>query len=115
MTESSDAEVTPDAVVRTALQLLPIPAHPDDFWTRLDAALDAEPPLEMPVLPVRRVQVGEAARRPGLRGALGLELERDSALALVPPALRRTSNGLLARRGGRRGGGRRPRRGHPPG
>ena len=35
-------DVEPDGFVRTALQLLPIPAHDDDFWARLDTALEAE-------------------------------------------------------------------------
>ena len=46
-----DPEVDPDAIVRTALQLLPIPPHDDDFWTRLEATLDAEPPHVSPVEP----------------------------------------------------------------
>ena len=41
-------DVEPDGFVRTALQLLPIPAHDDDFWVRLDAALDAEGALPEP-------------------------------------------------------------------
>ena len=35
----SELEVTPDPVVRTALQRLPVPPHEDGFWARLDEAL----------------------------------------------------------------------------
>ena len=49
----------------------------------------------------RRPRPTPVARRP-----TWLELEHDPALALVPRALRRTSNGLLRRRRRRRGGGR---------
>ncbi len=83
----TDADVQPDVVVRTALQRLPVPAHADDFWARLEAALDAE-------------TITEPAWANGMVAAAPVEpsvrhLERDPALALVPGTLRRTSNALL--------------------
>jgi hypothetical protein len=92
--------VEDDPFVRTALQLLPVPAHEDDFWTRLDAALDAEPsrarsdlagrtpPLTEPV-----DVAGDPAPEPALRV---VELEPDRPLGLVPPGVRRRSNVVLS-------------------
>ena len=92
----SDMEVAPDPIIRTALQRLPIPAHADDFWTRLSAQidLDAAPApngrkvlVDAPDLPSRD-EGADAV--PSARAA-----EPDPALALVPKALRKTSNGVL--------------------
>jgi hypothetical protein len=84
-----------DPVVRTALKLLPIPDHDDDFWLRLEAALDAEAPhVPAPLERVRRVPVSDAAW--AIDDAPVRALELDSALAIVPPAFRRRSNALLA-------------------
>jgi hypothetical protein len=94
MTEGTEPELEPDVVVRAALQLLPVPAHDDDFWARLEAALDAEPPLEIPVEPVRRQLVADDAHDPAAASP-ALELERDGSLAVVPPTFRRTSNAVL--------------------
>ena len=91
-----EADIAPDVVVGTALKLLPIPAHDDEFWTHLEAALDAEAPLEMPVEP-HRVLIAEAAHDGGDRSARApVDLDDDSALALVPSAFRRPSNIVLA-------------------
>lgn len=90
----TDAEVPPDAIVRTALQLLPVPSHTDDFWARLEGALDDESTLAEPAPASRSVLVAAEAA-PTADAAPVLELERDPALALVPGALRRTSNALL--------------------
>jgi hypothetical protein len=38
----TDEVILPDEVVRTALQLLPIPPHGEGFWADVDRALDAE-------------------------------------------------------------------------
>ena len=88
----SEPEIPDDGIVQTALQLLPVPPHGDDFWTRLEHSLDAE---EGPA-------ADAAHRRPVLVPAAGrdaapevLELEPDHRLALVPPAFRRKSNALL--------------------
>ena len=96
-TRGPDPDLEPDAVVRTALQLLPIPAHGDEFWERLEAALDAEPPLEMPVEPGQRLLVASQPQDPAAASASGLvlELQPDHSLAVVPPAFRRTSNAVL--------------------
>ena len=88
--DGADPELEPDVVVGTALQLLPVPAHGDDFWARLEAALDAEPPLQVPVEPVR----GRGADDPAAPATV-IELEPDRSLAVVPPMFRRTSNAVL--------------------
>ena len=49
--------VQPDGIVRTALELLPIPPHDDDFWTRLEATLDADAPHVAPEGPVPQLVV----------------------------------------------------------
>ena len=81
--------VEPDAIVRTALHLLPIPPHGDDFWSRLEESLDAEVPVPLPVEPRPSVLVADPA--PPAPGPL----ERDTSLTLVPPAFRRASNAVL--------------------
>jgi hypothetical protein len=99
----TDPEIAPDGIVRTALQLLPVPAHEADFWTRLERSLDeAAAPVEPPA-DGRQVVVAAPnaapprSARPSPRdtGPAVLELERDPALAVVPGALRRTSNAIL--------------------
>jgi hypothetical protein len=91
-----DPAVAPDTVVRTALQLLPVPPHEDDFWARLEAALAAEPPHVAPSEPVRRVIVADplVAKAEAEAPVAGVEL--DPALAMVPAAFRRPSNAVLA-------------------
>ncbi len=97
---SDDLDVPPDSIVRTALQLLPVPTHGDAFWARLEASLDAEEPLAMPVEPVRRVLLADPDADPRHAAPPGptpvVELEHDHALHLVPPTFRRASNALLA-------------------
>lgn len=96
MTEPRPDAAQPDPVVRTALQLLPVPEHHARFWAELDVLLDAAP---RPVVPPAR------QRRPRVDGPVVadapphdqvLELVPDSSLALVPPSLRRRSNVLLS-------------------
>lgn len=89
-------EVQPDPVVRTALQLLPVPEHHEHFWTELEARLDAVPvggaasgPAPAPAAPQARQQA--ASSPASVRG-----LELDPSLAVVPPALRRRSNLVLS-------------------
>lgn len=98
MSESSEL---PDPIVRTALQLLPVPDHGETFWTELDALLDAEPPrqVEEPALavgPAVRTEASAAATAVGSR-AMGrvAQLEPDPSLRIVPPTLRRRSNVAL--------------------
>jgi len=92
----TDTEVPPDGIVRTALRLLPVPSHADDFWTRLDHTLDAQsvPPQPNADVPARSVFVGQAAAPLSVATPV-LELEPDPTMALVPSALRRPSNALL--------------------
>lgn len=71
-----DAPVPPDAVVRTALELLPVPDHADGFWSGLWGAIDADEPLAAASEPV-------------------LELVPEPTVALVPAAMRRPSNVVL--------------------
>ncbi len=84
--------VEPDVVVRTALQLLPVPSHDDAFWERLEASLDAEVHLPLPMEPRHGLHRPEPAAADA--GPL-VELHRDTALAVVPPAFRRVSNAVL--------------------
>ena len=63
------------------------------FWTRLEAALDAEPPLECP-----SSRPPHPGGRPGPRTPVPVRRRRAGArpsLAVVPPAFRRTSNAVL--------------------
>jgi hypothetical protein len=89
-----EPELEPDGVVRTALQLLPVPPHEDDFWSRLEAALAAEPPHATPAEPARHLPVADAGLPAPVDGVPVLEL--DPALAVVPATFRRTSNAVLA-------------------
>lgn len=91
----TDPDVPPDGIVRTALQLLPVPAHADDFWEQLERTLAAESGQREPATPARSVLVAEAVPRPALVAASVVELKHDPALALVPGALRRPSNAVL--------------------
>ncbi len=96
---SSDIELEPDLIVRTALQRLPIPSHADGFWTRLEGALDAEQAASAPARPDERtVLVALPDDAPGAAAdtsPAAPELDGDPALALVPRSMRRTSNGVL--------------------
>lgn len=96
--------VEDDPFVRTALQLLPVPAHEDDFWARLGTALDAEPaptrsasaPVAVAPAPTRTEAADvdtPTAPDPALRV---VELEPARPLGLVPPGVRRRSNVVLS-------------------
>ena len=84
----TEPDVAPDSVVRTALQLLPIPAHGDEFWARLEASLDTEVPLPLHLERQPRALVTDAA-------PAAVALEPDASLAVVPPTFRRASNAVL--------------------
>lgn len=93
-----------DQVVRTALQLLPVPDHTPQFWTTLDAALDAEPvpsalepalAVGPPVAAVRALDAEPAPPVPDEPPPL-VDLARDPALTVLPPALRSRSNLVLS-------------------
>ncbi len=94
--------VEDDPFVRTALQLLPVPAHEDDFWTRLGSTLDAEPARARPTL--RAVAGSSTTTEPA--GAVApveadapmrvVELEPTRPLGLMPPGVRRRSNAVLS-------------------
>jgi hypothetical protein len=95
----TEAGIPADRLVRTALELLPVPDHSPDFWRRLGAAIDAE----VGVAPAALADAPTSA--PAARAELttprpdatdpGLELAPDPPVALVPAALRRTSNAVL--------------------
>ena len=87
----TNADVQPDGVVRTALQMLPVPAHADDFWTRLDAGLDGEITSPRPVV----APLPPSTLLEPLVATTSLAPERNPARALVPSAFRRPSNVLL--------------------
>jgi hypothetical protein len=91
---TDDAPVEADPVVRTALQLLPVPPHGDDFWVELDRAITAAG--------VAEPAAAAGAARPLVAGEPDgaatpvVELQPDHALGIVPPSLRRRSNALAA-------------------
>lgn len=89
----SEHVVDPDPIVQTALELLPVPGHRDDFWARLTEAIDAEDPTGVPAPSDRPAAIATAA----VDGPLGAAplLERHPSSALVPVALRRPSNVAL--------------------
>lgn len=114
---SDGAPVGPDPIVQTALQLLPVPDHGPAFWDELDAQLELEaplhrePPLERRVTPPPSVEPALAAGpqllpdgavhaprgpRPSrpLPGRAGRAA--PGTADLLPPALRRRSNAVLA-------------------
>jgi hypothetical protein len=86
-------EVPADPVVRTALQLLPVPDHEAGFWDRLSEAVDSEPQAAVatftPATQSRRDQPLRAT-------APVVELAPATNLGVVPPALRRGSNLILS-------------------
>lgn len=91
----SNEPVRPDPVIRTAIQLLPVPDHESGFWAELHTRLDAEPsPSAIAVAerPAQRPQVTVPAD--DRRGAA--ELVPLMPLGVVPPALRRRSNVVLS-------------------
>lgn len=96
----SDMEVAPDPIVRTALQRLPIPPHTDAFWSQLNDLLDVESASTGLALANGRVddhapQAVSEAPAASADAPRVVASEPDPALALVPKALRRTSNGVL--------------------
>jgi hypothetical protein len=90
----TEMEVEPDPIVRTALQRLPIPPHAEGFWARLDEALDVGAP-RADGRPDDRTLVVLPSTGEEPAAAPSPEPAPDPALALVPPALRRPSNGVL--------------------
>jgi len=87
--------VEPDQLVRSALQLLPVPSHEDGFWERLDAAISAQPVDGGDVASVES-PAPRGAERDDTAEAPALELHRGPEAALVPASLRRRSNALAA-------------------
>jgi len=84
----TSADVRLDGVVRTALQMLPVPAHADDFWTRLEAGLDRDVTERRPLV--------AAASSPLVAPPLPApDPALDPARALLPRGFRRLSNLLL--------------------
>ena len=91
----SDERPEPDVVVETALRLLPVPDHEPSFWTRLEAALDAEPDpraarTRAAVLRATDDEGPDAARVPVV------ELAPTPVPGVVPSAMRRRSNLVLS-------------------
>jgi hypothetical protein len=92
--------VPPDPFVRGALQLLAVPSHGDDFWSDLQAALDAEAALGQPApAPASEELSPAASSQPAETPAAAfdvVELVPDRVLGLVPPGVRRRSNAVLS-------------------
>jgi hypothetical protein len=91
MTDAQDPGA--DVVVETALRLLPVPDHGPEFWADLDALLASEP---APHVVEPALATGPPADHPHTFGDRLVELVPDTALALLPPALRRRSNVVLS-------------------
>lgn len=96
----SRGAIAPDPIVRTALELLPVPDHAAGFWAEVDALLKAEPPRRQvhepalavgPAIPASDAPLGSTATA----SVQCLEVRADPALNLLPPALRRRSNVVL--------------------
>lgn len=91
-----------DPIVRTALQLLPVPEHGDTFWLELDALLDLEPARATPHVgraAATRIVAAAPAQTTRVAPAVAVAMTApaaDPALALVPVALRRRSNAVLS-------------------
>ncbi len=81
----------PDPVVRTAIQLLPVPEHGAGFWDDLHARLDAEHGSAALAPAHGAVPLGPAPDRTGP----GIDDVELVPLGVVPPALRRRSNAAL--------------------
>jgi hypothetical protein len=108
----TDERPDPDVVVETALRLLPVPDHEPGFWTRLEAALDAEPaPSRAEHEEGSAGSGGEPGRTsPGGPGPDGpdaaprvaaapvrvVELAPTPVPGVVPAAMRRRSNVVLS-------------------
>jgi hypothetical protein len=106
---TDDDAVAPDAIVRTALQLLPVPPHGDGFWATLEASLDAEGAprpagADRPLTAVAPTGAAsadtpeptDATDTTDPTGVRVVELVPDQRLALVPPGVRRRSNVVLS-------------------
>ncbi|MGH9084133.1 MAG: hypothetical protein ACRDYW_01655 [Acidimicrobiales bacterium] len=91
MTDAPDPGA--DVVIETALRLLPVPDHGPAFWAELDARFAAEP---APHVVEPALATGPPADHPHRFGDRLVELVPDTALALLPPALRRRSNVVLS-------------------
>jgi hypothetical protein len=101
---TSDADIAPDSIVRTALRRLPVPEHSRSFWEELDQTLALEPSRHVhepalavgpPLAPSASLEAATGAR-PAQAGTVRRpRREPDPALRLVPPSLRRRSNVLL--------------------
>lgn len=111
---TDDTPVGPDPIVQTALQLLPVPEHEPTFWAALEAELAARrdappdepaPPVAVePALasgpPVRPERRTAAPHRPRPTRARRRRTAPPAPTAptsgVLPPALRRRSNAVLA-------------------
>lgn len=98
----NDDEVRPDVIVRTALQQLPVPDHGDDFWNRLDRALDHPVTRgDLPSAPASTSSVvlpempPDAGAHSDSADAARPRPASDPSRTLVPAGLRRPSNLVL--------------------
>ena len=86
----SSADLPPDAFVRTALQLLPVPDHAEGFWDRVSGALSAHQ------APVRAVPARSGRSVVPRADATSQGIVVFESIPLVPAAFRRPSNAVLA-------------------
>lgn len=97
----TDDEIPSDGIVRTALQLLPVPPHSAGFWAQLDDAIAAESAGAGELAPQRARPLAAAPAGatidPSTDSYAVVSASPPAAsTALVPPALRRGSNAVLA-------------------
>lgn len=97
----TDDEIPSDGIVRTALQLLPVPPHSAGFWAQLDDAIAAESAGAGELAPHRARPLAAAPAGatidPSTDSYAVVSASPPAAsTALVPPALRRGSNAVLA-------------------
>jgi hypothetical protein len=85
-----------DPVVRTALQLLPVPDHQAGFWSQVTAALEREAPAAVSALADHR-RDRPLSPADATRATVPLvELQPAPVAGVVPAAMRRPSNIVLS-------------------
>lgn len=84
-----------DRIVRTALELLPVPEHREGFWDRLEVSLALEETPQTPTraTPLRAVEPPPAPARPAAPAPIDLT---EEPVGVVPRAMRRPSNLILS-------------------
>jgi hypothetical protein len=93
---SDDTSIEPDPVVRTALQLRPVPEHGEAFWEVLERLVGHEAAGQTVGSPASDLESSIPADATRAAASSVVDLHDHPSLGLVPPALRRRSNALAA-------------------